>query len=559
MLYLLYILYSGLFLSVCHTLGKPLKNYFKAGNDIELTCLGFVALCLIGYFCFWAYYFNHIIGNIVSYSFILYSLFSMGRLFLKKELIRYLSPEFIHLFKVFILAGLFYISCMYLFGNTSDILLSVRHRFFNLPMEDHLIPKIFGARLRDGEPLSPFLGKWLSSDRPPLQAGLYLLFSWDNVKINYQAIAMVIQFSWIFSILLLVKEITKNPRVKTVALLLSIFSGFYLQNTVFTWPKLLASSLCIISLTYFWKWINLSHRRSLLFSGISLGLGLLAHAGIAFTAPCFGILLLFRLWQGVDRKLIVTFILEFIVPILSLLLLWELYKQFSHPPGNRLVKWHLAGVIPIDNRSTLETIIDSYSSLSFSRWWEIRLQNFNMLLGHFSWDLYGLKAGEFFHLLQGLGLILAIPIMGMFKLLKTGSTKEINNKFISLLLIGTALSILFWNVAMFLPNSTGIHQGSYATMTILYVLVAIASYFISGYLLTAIVSLQIFRFFGIWIFPQPNSQLLGNSLNTGHFAFMLIFFVALLYELLKFTPFAFATKKAILSFTKNLKANNSTT
>jgi hypothetical protein len=40
------------------------------------------------------------------------------------------------------------------------------------------------------------------------------------------------------------------------------------------------------------------------------------------------------------------------------------YQHFVNPPGNRLVKWMLAGVIPIDHRGTLQTILDQYRALS---------------------------------------------------------------------------------------------------------------------------------------------------------------------------------------------------
>ena len=39
---------------------------------------------------------------------------------------------------------------------------------------------------------------------------------------------------------------------------------------------------------------------------------------------------------------------------------WSAYQKYGDPPGNRLIKWTLAGVVEIDDRGTGETIVDAY-------------------------------------------------------------------------------------------------------------------------------------------------------------------------------------------------------
>ena len=39
----------------------------------------------------------------------------------------------------------------------------------------------------------------------------------------------------------------------------------------------------------------------------------------------------------------------------------DAYQRYDDPPGDRLIKWHLAGVSEIDDRGSLETIVDSYT------------------------------------------------------------------------------------------------------------------------------------------------------------------------------------------------------
>ena len=44
---------------------------------------------------------------------------------------------------------------------------------------------------------------------------------------------------------------------------------------------------------------------------------------------------------------------------------WSAYQKYDDPPGNRLIKWHLGGVTEIDDRGSLETIVDSYRVFRF--------------------------------------------------------------------------------------------------------------------------------------------------------------------------------------------------
>jgi len=80
----------------------------------------------------------------------------------------------------------------------------------------------------------------------------------------------------------------------------------------------------------------------LLLAGAFLGCGMLAHSGIVFTLVPFAIVVLLsggsgrasprrRLAAGAGGVLILS---------------WSAYQRFIDPPGNRLMKWHLAGVDP---------------------------------------------------------------------------------------------------------------------------------------------------------------------------------------------------------------------
>ena len=51
---------------------------------------------------------------------------------------------------------------------------------------------------------------------------------------------------------------------------------------------------------------------------------------------------------------------------------WSAYQKYGDPPGNRLTKWTLAGVVEVDDRGTAEAIFDSYGEAG---WRHLRQQD----------------------------------------------------------------------------------------------------------------------------------------------------------------------------------------
>jgi len=61
---------------------------------------------------------------------------------------------------------------------------------------------------------------------------------------------------------------------------------------------------------------------------------------------------------------------------------WKVYKECVDPPGNRLEKWHLAGITDAaDNRKLLPALRDAYASLTLEEWWHRRVTNIQAILG----------------------------------------------------------------------------------------------------------------------------------------------------------------------------------
>jgi len=122
-------------------------------------------------------------------------------------------------------------------------------------------------------------------------------------------------------------------------------------------------------------------------------------------------------WVGVGALVGIAFIAP-----------WSAYQKYHDPPGNRLVKYMLAGVPEIDNRGTLETIADSYDEAGVGGTLHNKGQNFVTMFGgepmkstfevakdrfdEGNWEegLEAVRTVLFFDLFPSLGLLLLAPL-----------------------------------------------------------------------------------------------------------------------------------------------------
>jgi hypothetical protein len=108
---------------------------------------------------------------------------------------------------------------------------------------------------------------------------------------------------------------------------------------------------------------------------------MLAHGG-----TCFGLLAFVPFVIKLRRKITAGAAAACAAAMAVLYVPWMLYQHFVDPPGNRLLKWMLAGVIPVDGRGVLPTIVEQYRAL-------------------FLTQLLGNKGGNVMTLLVNMGLL----------------------------------------------------------------------------------------------------------------------------------------------------------
>ena len=196
------------------------------------------------------------------------------------------------------------------------------------------------------------MGDWKSSDRPPLQSGAVLAqypFMPRPRELGYTILSVILQSLWVCGLWLLLTALRLNSKAVSWALLTCAFSGFVFTNSFFVWPKLLAASY----LLGFFALLFSGRLRRRSQNGVFLSVvgamlvtfSLLSHGGTIFAfIGAIGAAAVFRTPMGLKHLLLaasVSFVLY---------LPWVGYQKFYDPPGDRLLKFHLAGVEHVDPR-----------------------------------------------------------------------------------------------------------------------------------------------------------------------------------------------------------------
>jgi hypothetical protein len=188
--------------------------------------------------------------------------------------------------------------------------------------------------------------------------------------------------------------------------------------------------------------------------------------------------------------------------LLLILLPWTFYQKLYEPPGNRLVKWHIGGVIDIaDQRSTLDTIVEQYRDTPPDELIKYKQANFQTLIQLPLFQIQSPaqeRSREFFHTFNAFGIL----NLGWFILLVASFFKRLRQRLwptAGTLLAIALVSLGVWGLAMFGPGTTAIHQGSYATMMLLITGLSITLTALPDFLIFLMLGLHSLFFLNVWI------------------------------------------------------------
>jgi hypothetical protein len=405
---------------------------FAAGRGVrQVPVLLAIALAASGASAmlgFWAYYADPMLGKTFSFFLAFGAALVSGTVLYGRrvgaETLRALATPL----ALWALGSFFLVFLGFMHGGAEAPVGMSTTRFFAQLPSDSYIPQFFAdwfyVHGHSGTP-PVFPGEWLSSDRPPLQIGYVLVqrpFGWDGSGLHYQVLGVVLQQLWIVGLwaLLLAAGVSRATRALVMGSVL--VSGLAIVNGFFVWPKLLPAAMLLAAaalvLTPLWDELRGSLWAAALFAALC------AVAMMGHGSSVFGVipLLLVAAYRGMPgwRWLGVAALVGIV-----LMAPWSAYQKYGDPPGNRLVKWTLAGVIEIDDRGTGEAIVDAYREAGFGGAVHYKVENFRMMVG--GGEAYktlkdGLDSGSltevvkalrwvvFLHLVLSLGLLLIAPI-----------------------------------------------------------------------------------------------------------------------------------------------------
>ena len=158
------------------------------------------------------------------------------------------------------------------------------------------------------------------------------------------------------------------------------FSGFTFIHGFYTWPKLYPVAYLLIVAAYLLteRYHQVRGRRMTgALVGVALALAMLCHGGSFFAILGLACSLLFLRRCPSPR-----FLLAMTVAAVLTYTPWVLYQKFYDPPGDRLLKFHLAGVQePHPEVSLANLLISSYKKAGLHKVIQYKITNFRFLMG----------------------------------------------------------------------------------------------------------------------------------------------------------------------------------
>lgn len=447
----------------------------------------------------------------------------IGELFLKNK-------DFQYAILLCLLAAMIGLFAGMVFGGWEDIQTAstIRYLEASLPADNQL-PGIFVERLYNNLPLSPYFHGWLSSDRPALQSALILLVrtAFQNPVNDTQLFSILLQSLCVSALYVLLRAM-QTSRMKSFAIALSmVFTSAFLLNSIFVWPKLLPVAYLLITTTLLFQSDSLLGEGNVNLRAVLLGifssLSLLSHGGSIFgLMPLFITAIFF--WKLPHPKQWISMLLPFFL----LMVPWVLYQKIMDPPGDRLLRWHIAGFTGTSDLGFLELLVAQYQALGWEQWVFNKTENVKVIWGdwsvaflhlfpyQFSNHFHLLRSGMFLSFVQSLIFQLPFIVALPFLLLKKEHRATLWKH--SHLLLISLLGLIIWVLMMFSPGRTILHQGTHY-LPLLFIVFFVITLSKQSWRFTRLFwALQILGISVVWVFPAFPGQFAPDwIINEVHF------------------------------------------
>ncbi len=399
-------------------------------------------------------------------------------------------------------------------------------RFLAWMPGDNTLPRVLAEIIDSGNPTRVLGGDWLTSDRPPLQTGVTLL-TWPLLKMcgcdldtACATAGIWFQALWFPTAWLLLRVLGLTARAAVGVTAVLGATGFFVFNTTYVWPKLggAAFTMAAFLLWFFRSDGEEKSTARIVVGGACAGCAWLSHGGVMFSLLALVPFVIFELFRRKMWRAWKWAAVAFVV----LTTPWLLYQKFYSPPGNRLVKWHIAGVIPPDARTVPQALRDRYREIGWSGVWNARKQNLQMLvLGNFGesfdWaaDAASRRTNDIFFPLRTaaawtLGLV-ALPWLAWRRRSELRGFVRAHALSLGWLVGG----LVTWVALMFFPQQVFTHQGTLVTQVLLLCLLASWTWHASRVFFAIVAAVQCAGFWVTWVGPSTAPLVPLDPLAAG--------------------------------------------
>ncbi|WP_122816996.1 hypothetical protein [Nocardioides pantholopis] len=429
---------------------------------------------------FWAFTLSPTVGKVFSVAALAGSLMTIGLALrgsgVPRDLLRALGVPF----GLWALGSCFLLLLGFAHGGAATPIATATTRFTHQLPGDSQIPFFYATVFYEGfdGPPPQFPGQWLSSDRPHLQTGYLLghrLWEWGDPELQYQVGGVVLQQLWIIGLWALLSACV-GPTTRALVMVAALLSDLTITNGFFVWPKLLPVALLLaltaVLATGHQRWIRRDWRGAVLVAALAT-LAMMGHGSSVFGLLALLVLVVVRTvlagpwpsWRWLGAAAAVAALV--LAP-------WSLYQQHVDPPGNRVLKWHLAGQVDVDERGTVETVIDAYHRVGLdgaleNKWWNLRTMagvasdryQPGPGVGPVEAVVKERRASAWYGLLPSLGLLLLGPV-ALLVGWREASRRPADRDFAVLSLGLAAVGALAWGMVQWGPPAamSVLHAGS---------------------------------------------------------------------------------------------------
>ena len=395
--------------------------------------------------------------------------------------------------------GLLYLSFVSIVHyQPANLLDWISNYYFELS-NDNVIPRFAAEVVRAGESLIQPQAQWQTSDRTPLLSGIYLIFSFFTDTKTYQATGLIFQTLFFLSALQFLKQFQVRSKACFWILVALILSAFFHHSSVYLWPKLQSAHYVLLGLMLMTEatLTFLSEEQRWASAALCFVLAYLCHPGVIFCAP---ILLPFAVSHIGRLKRLNAKVLLPLVPTALMFGIWIFYQKVINPPGDRLLKWHLAGETEMNRIPLLKLLIQNYSRMTWQEIIAVRFQNlkYQFAIDHGITTFRAWRRSEFLHTFQAFGLWW-IGLLGLPRLFAKNEIGEKAKK----IAIGILAAQLIWIAMIFLPDATPNHHNSYATLSFIALLLWLGINELPRPICYMVTTLSSIYFLFVWVIATP--------------------------------------------------------